>query len=205
VCHLESGEHQTVIVNGEETAGHLTGDWSRCGGAAAIGGLFFFSRWVPQFGARNARGPAAPGRGGRPAAAVDLLSALNVAKTLVEMTVPAIIDVPMDKLDTLVADHIEYRLLLPKRLEEILSSVLHRREDRAERRAAHIADLRKRTAESEAKLKRLYDAIENGIADLSDPMLTDRLAELKAIRDQNPTSRRGKIIRFQYRSLIPAT
>jgi len=35
VCHLECGEYQTVIVNAEETAGHLTG------GAAAIGGLFF--------------------------------------------------------------------------------------------------------------------------------------------------------------------
>jgi ABC-type Fe3+ transport system substrate-binding protein len=35
-----------------------------------------------------------------------------------------------------------------------------------------------------AKLKRLYDAIENGIADLTDPMLKDRIAELKAIRDQ---------------------
>ena len=33
----------------------------------------------------------------------------------------------MDKLDTLVADHIEHRLLQPDRLEEILSSVLDRR------------------------------------------------------------------------------
>ena len=92
--------------------------------------------------------------------------------------------VPMDKLDTLVADHIEQRLLRPKRLEEILSSVLDRREERAERRATHIAELRKRAAEADAKLKRLYDAIENGIADLSDPMLKERVAELKAIRDQ---------------------
>jgi site-specific DNA recombinase len=92
--------------------------------------------------------------------------------------------VPMEKLDTLVADHIEHRLLQPKRLEEILSSVLDRREERAERRTAHIAELRKRAAEADAKLKRLYDAIENGVADLSDPMLKDRIAELKAIRDQ---------------------
>jgi site-specific DNA recombinase len=45
--------------------------------------------------------------------------------------------------------------------------------------------LRKRAAEAEAKLKRLYDAIENGVADLSDPMLKDRVAGLKAIRDQS--------------------
>jgi site-specific DNA recombinase len=92
--------------------------------------------------------------------------------------------VPMDRLDRVVADHIEQRLLQPKRLEQILSSVLDRREERAERRSAHIAELRKRASEADAKLKRLYDAIENGITDLSDPMLKDRIAELKAIRDQ---------------------
>ncbi len=92
--------------------------------------------------------------------------------------------VPMEKLDSLVADHLERRLLQPDRLEKILSSVLDRRQERTERRATHIAELRKRAAEADAKLKRLYDAIENGIADLADPMLKDRIAELKAIRDQ---------------------
>jgi DNA invertase Pin-like site-specific DNA recombinase len=91
---------------------------------------------------------------------------------------------PMDKLDRVVADHIEQRLLQPKRLKQILSSVLDRRKERAERRTAHIAELRKRASEANVKLKRLYDAIENGIADLSDPMLKDRIAELKAVRDQ---------------------
>jgi len=88
------------------------------------------------------------------------------------------------KLDNLVAEYIEQRLLQPKRLERLLSHVLNRRTDRAERRRSHIADLRKRAAEADAKLKRLYDAIENGVADLSDPMLKDRVAELKATRDQ---------------------
>jgi site-specific DNA recombinase len=95
--------------------------------------------------------------------------------------------VPMEKFDTLVADHIERRLLQPARLEEVLSSVLDRREERAERRTTHIAELRRRAAEVDAKLKRLYDAIENGVADLSDPMLKDRIAELKAVRDQAHT------------------
>lgn len=44
--------------------------------------------------------------------------------------------------------------------------------------------MHKRAAEADAKLKRLYDAIENGIADLSDPMLKDRVQELKVTRDQ---------------------
>jgi len=92
--------------------------------------------------------------------------------------------VPMDKLDTLVADYIEQRLLQPQRLEKVLSAVLDRREERAERRRGHIADLRKRAAEAEARLRRLYDAIESGVAELSEPMLKDRIAELKARRDQ---------------------
>ena len=90
----------------------------------------------------------------------------------------------MEKLDNLVAEYIEQRLLQPKRLEQLLSHVLDRRTERAERRKSHIAELRKRAAEADAKLKRLYDAIENGIADLSAPMLKDRIAELKATRDQ---------------------
>src|SRR6202163_3043700 len=92
--------------------------------------------------------------------------------------------VPMEKLDSVVAEHIEQRLLQPKRLEEVLSAVLHRRKERAERRTTHIAELRKRAAEADAKLKRLYDAIENDVTDLSDLMLKDRITELKAIRDQ---------------------
>jgi len=92
--------------------------------------------------------------------------------------------VPMEKLDGLVAEHIEQRLLQPKRLEEVLSAVLHRRKERTERRTAHIAELRKRASEAEAKLKRLYDAIENGVADVSDPLLKERVTELKSVRDQ---------------------
>ena len=90
----------------------------------------------------------------------------------------------MEKLDKLVADHVEHRLLQPNRLEKILCSVLDRREERAERQTTHIAELRKRATEADAKLKRLYDAIENGVTDLSDLMLKDRITELKAIRDQ---------------------
>jgi hypothetical protein len=39
----------------------------------------------------------------------------------------------MEKLDNLVAEHLADRLLQPERLEEILASVLDRRQARAER------------------------------------------------------------------------
>ena len=92
--------------------------------------------------------------------------------------------VPMDKLDDLVASHLEERLLQPDRLETILATVLDRRQERSDRQREHIAELNKRAAESEARLKRLYDAIEVGVADLHDPALKDRIDGLKAIRDQ---------------------
>ena len=95
--------------------------------------------------------------------------------------------IPMDKLDNLVAGHIEDRLLQPERLEEVLASVLDRRQERADRRREHIAELNKRAAETELRLKRLYDAIESGVADLDDPALKERIAGLKAIRDQAQT------------------
>ncbi len=75
-------------------------------------------------------------------------------------------------------------MLQPDRLEEILASVLDRRQERTERRREHIAELNKRAAETDLRLKRLYDAIENGVADLNDPALKERIAGLKATRDQ---------------------
>ncbi len=60
-------------------------------------------------------------------------------------------------------------------------------QDRADRRRAQIAELNQHSAETDLRLKRLYDAIESGIADLADPALKDRIAGLKAIRDQSRT------------------
>jgi len=92
--------------------------------------------------------------------------------------------VPMEKLDDLVANHLESQLIQPERLETVLAAALDRREEHAERRREHIAELNKRAAESELRLKRLYDAIEAGVADLNDPALKDQIEGLKAIRDQ---------------------
>jgi site-specific DNA recombinase len=92
--------------------------------------------------------------------------------------------VPMEKLDDLIARHLEERLLQPEHLETILASVLDRRQEQGERRREHIVELNKRAAESELRLKRLYDAIEAGIANITDAALKDRIDSLKAMRDQ---------------------
>jgi site-specific DNA recombinase len=91
---------------------------------------------------------------------------------------------PMSRLDDLVADHIEDRLLRPERLETILASVLDRRQERTERRRQHLAELNQRIAETDQRLNRLYDAIETGVADLDDLALKERIAGLKTIQDQ---------------------
>src|SRR5690606_35943780 len=57
----------------------------------------------------------------------------------------------------------------------------------SERRREHIGELNRRATESEARLKRLYDAIEVGVAALNDPALKDRIEGVKAIRDQART------------------
>ena len=93
------------------------------------------------------------------------------------------ITAPMDRLnDAVIA--IEKRLLEPARLEALMDQILERRDDWVAQRRLHVADLERRATEAEAKLKRLYEAIENGVLDMSDPSLKDRIAELAATRDQ---------------------
>ncbi|RWR24852.1 hypothetical protein D2T29_22530 [Sinirhodobacter populi] len=58
----------------------------------------------------------------------------------------------------MVVSYIEERLLDPNRLETLLGSILGRRSDQAERRHEHIAELQRRAAESDLRLKRLYEA-----------------------------------------------
>ena len=66
----------------------------------------------------------------------------------------------------------------------MLALVLDRRQEGNERRREHIAGLNKGAAETDLRLKRLYDPIEPGVADLDDPALKERIVGLKAIRDQ---------------------
>ena len=100
--------------------------------------------------------------------------------------------IPMEKLDSLVAEHIADRLLQPERLEEVLASVLDRRQERAERRREHIAELNKRATETDLRLKRLYDAIEAGVADLDDPALKERSrASRRSATRRRPTPARA--------------
>jgi site-specific DNA recombinase len=92
--------------------------------------------------------------------------------------------IPMDKLDSAVAEHLETRLLEPKRLEALMDQIIDRRDEWVDRRRQHVAELERRATEAETKLKRLYEAIEDGLIDMRDSSLKDRIAELTVIRDQ---------------------
>ncbi len=92
--------------------------------------------------------------------------------------------IPMSMLDDLVVEHLETRLLDPTRLEQVLAVILDHRRERAGQRRAHVSELRRTASEAEARLRRLYGAIESGVAALGDQSLKDRIAELRTIRDQ---------------------
>ena len=85
----------------------------------------------------------------------------------------------MDRLDTLVVDHIAGRLLQPDRLAAMLASLAHRRTSKQEAAAAHTAALEKEAQEATERLRRLYRLVEDGI-DSSEGMLGDRIRTLKS-------------------------
>jgi site-specific DNA recombinase len=91
--------------------------------------------------------------------------------------------VPMAQLDEAVVEHLETRLLEPERLANLMVNILDRRREWVERRRTHIAELRKRATDTDAKINRLYAAIEDGVADTSDTSLKVRIKELVKLRD----------------------
>lgn len=91
--------------------------------------------------------------------------------------------VPMDKLDTIVTERIADQILTPQRVEKLLTGLIERQANRSADYTDRITNLRKNLSETEARLKRLYDVIENGIADPTDETLKDRITAIKTERD----------------------
>lgn len=89
----------------------------------------------------------------------------------------------MDKVDDAVIDYLETRFLSKDRLTDLMSNILDQRDLWIQRRHDHLGSLRKRATEAEAKITRLYAAIEDGLMELSDRQLKTRLSDLKTARD----------------------
>ncbi|MCO6388265.1 recombinase family protein [Aliihoeflea sp. 40Bstr573] len=91
--------------------------------------------------------------------------------------------IPMDKLDTVVTDRIADQLLTPRHVEKLLTGLMERQTARDEDHAQRLRALKDKLNDAEERLKRLYQAIESGIADPGDPTLKDRIAAVKTERD----------------------
>jgi site-specific DNA recombinase len=91
--------------------------------------------------------------------------------------------VAMDKLDTLVTNHLMERLFKPDRLGVILASLASRRAEKAESLNGRLIALQQEMTDADEKRKRLYQLVEDGLTDV-DEVLKDRLNTLKADRDR---------------------
>ena len=91
--------------------------------------------------------------------------------------------IPMDRLDTIVTDRLNDRLLTPERIRTILEALLERQHARNDDFAERLKKLRAKTNDAENRLQRLYAAIETGIADPADGTLKDRINAVKSERD----------------------
>lgn len=91
--------------------------------------------------------------------------------------------VRMTDLDGAVAKFLEQRLLAPDHMRELLAGLFERQKLRLQNEGERLAARRRQATEANTKLTRLYRLVEEGVADLSDPNLRARVAELVAIRD----------------------
>lgn len=90
--------------------------------------------------------------------------------------------IPMAKLDTLVTEHLAARLLQPDRLTTMLTALAGRRTDRQAALDNRIAALASEAGLADEKLRRLYDLVENGLAQMDD-VLKDRIEALQTSRE----------------------
>ncbi len=91
--------------------------------------------------------------------------------------------IPMDKLDRIVTERLADRLLTPGRVGSLLHGLMERQTAREEDHAHRLSSLRGKLADAEARLGRLYRAIEDGVADATDATLKERVATVKTERD----------------------
>jgi site-specific DNA recombinase len=88
----------------------------------------------------------------------------------------------MDKLDTLVTEHLADRLLEPERLAGMLTTLAGRRADKQAAVDKRIVSLAREAEDAGERLRRLYKLVEDGLAQI-DELLKDRIAALKAARE----------------------
>lgn len=81
----------------------------------------------------------------------------------------------MEKLDGIVLDALEQKVLAPERLPELLTAFLEKSDESDQRRREELALLRSARTNSEGALNRLYELVESGLASPSDRDFAERL------------------------------
>lgn len=91
--------------------------------------------------------------------------------------------VPMEDLDRLITDHVVRELLTPARVRSLLEELLKRQLARADRNDEILAKMREKRDDAEIRLRRLHDAIANGVMDSSEPSLKKMIGDIVGERD----------------------
>jgi site-specific DNA recombinase len=81
----------------------------------------------------------------------------------------------MEKLDDIVVDALEKRVLAPERLPELLTAFLEKSDESDQRRREELTLLRTAKTNSEGARNRLYELVEQGLASPSDRDFAERL------------------------------
>lgn len=90
--------------------------------------------------------------------------------------------IPMPLLDDLVLDAVSSHLLGPERLASLLEDLMVRQTERSGAIDARIADLTKQADDADQRLRRLYKLVEDGFAEMDDP-LRERIGGLQNERE----------------------
>ena len=90
----------------------------------------------------------------------------------------------MDRLDDLVLNHLCERLFAPDRLGHLLKEYLDRSVNAQAGRREKLRQLKVESTETEGRLKKLLALVETGVMQPDDPVLTERVAQIKLQRQE---------------------
>ena len=93
------------------------------------------------------------------------------------------LSIRMEHLDEIVVNELESRISRPDRIKALLAGLIERQRNRGQEQAHRSKELRQQLRETESKIGRVLDAIQEGLAQETD-LVRDRLVKLEQERDE---------------------
>lgn len=90
--------------------------------------------------------------------------------------------ISMPALDGIVLKHLADRLFTPGRLKVVLEAYIARSAEAEANRREHLSQARRAVTEAQGKVSRLLELVEQGLMDVNDPALKERLETAKLAR-----------------------